>query len=326
MTLRAPHTHDHVFDGGSAAAERGTRAVAWITAGMMVIEVVAGWWFNSMALLADGWHMSSHALAIGLSTLAYAAARRYAGDPRFAFGTWKIEVLGGFASAIVLLGVAALMLAGSVERLLAPQAIEYREAMIVAALGLGVNVVCALILGRAHDHGHGQSHGHHHHDDHAHDPGGHVHGDHHHDLNLKSAYLHVVADAATSVLAIVALAGGWFYGWAWLDPVMGLVGAALVAVWARGLVAQTGAVLLDREMDHPVVAEIRKTLEAGTTRVADLHVWRVGRSAYACAMTVITDDPGLTPDRVRERLAAQQQLAHATIEVHPLHPDPRSGV
>ena len=151
-------THEHVFDEGNFAAERGTRAVMWITAVMMVVEIVAGWWFNSMALLADGWHMSSHALAIGLSAFAYAAARRYARDPRFAFGTWKIEVLGGFASAIFLMGIAALMVVGSVERIFSPQPILYREAMIVAAVGLVVNIVCALILGKAHDHHEGHGH------------------------------------------------------------------------------------------------------------------------------------------------------------------------
>ena len=309
----SPWTHDHVFDEGNRAAETGTRVVMWITAAMMVVEILAGWWFNSMALLADGWHMSSHAVAIGLSAFAYAAARRYARDPRYAFGTWKIEVLGGFASAIFLLGVAAMMIFGSVERMLSPQPIHYREAMIVAAVGLVVNVVCAVILGHAHDHSHEGGHGHHHHD-----PS----GDHppHHDLNLKSAYLHVVADAATSVFAIVALAGGWLYGWSWLDPAMGILGAALVAIWAKNLLAETGRVLLDREMDHPVVDEIRQAVEAGpdagNTRIADLHVWRVGKQAYACALSVVTDDPALTPERLRERLSCHEEIAHTTIEIH----------
>jgi len=306
-------THDHVFDTGNKAAERGTRAVMWITATMMVVEIVAGWWFNSMALLADGWHMSSHAVAIGLSAFAYAEARRYARDPRFAFGTWKIEVLGGFASAIFLLGVAATMVFASVERILAPQPIHYQEAMIVAALGLAVNIISAMILGGAHHHGH--DHDHHDHHDHSHEHNHHP----HHDLNLKSAYLHVIADAATSVLAIIALAGGWLYGWSWLDPVMGIVGAVLVAVWAKGLLIETGKVLLDREMDHPVVAEIREIVEtgpdAGNTRIADLHVWRVGRGAYACALSLVTHDPNLTAERVREQLAVHEEIAHCTIEI-----------
>lgn len=302
--------HDHAFDRGNALAERSTWAVMWITAATMVIEIAAGWWFNSMALLADGWHMSSHAFAIGVSALAYAAARRYAKDRRFAFGTWKIEILGGFASAIFLLGVAAMMVLGSLERLVSPQPIQYKEAIAVALLGLAVNVVCAWILGKAHHHGHAHAHAHSAHD----------HDHHHHDLNLKSAYLHVIADAATSVLAIVALFGGWVYGWSWLDPVMGIAGAVLVAIWAKGLLAETGKVLLDREMDDPVVAEIREAVETGPedggTRIADLHVWRVGKAAYACAIAVVTHDRALTPDAVRARLAVHEEIVHSTIEIH----------
>lgn len=309
-------THDHVFDVGSDAAERSTRIVMWITAAMMVVEITAGWLLNSMALLADGWHMSSHAVAIGLSTLAYSMARRYSKDPRFAFGTWKIEVLAGFASAIFLLGVAVMMLVASTDRIVSPQPIQYQEAIVIAVLGLVVNVVCAVILGKAHHHDHGHaSHGH---DHHPHGQG------HHHDLNLKSAYVHVIADAATSVLAIVALAGGWIYGWSWLDPVMGLVGAVLIAVWAKGLIVETSKVLLDREMDHPVVDEIRDAIEigrnAGDTRITDLHVWRVGKKVYSCAVTVVTHDATLTPEVVRNRLSAHEEIAHSTIEIH-LCPD-----
>lgn len=306
-------THEHVFDTGSERAERSTRAVMWITVAMMAIEIAAGWGFNSMALLADGWHMGSHAVAIGLSAMAYAAARRYARDPRFAFGTWKIEVLAGFASAVFLLGVAIMMVIGSVERIVSPQPVRYQEAIVVALLGLAVNVVCAWILGRAHDHGsvHGHDHGH-----------GHTHTstDRSPDLNLKSAYLHVVADAATSVLAIVALVGGWLYGWNWLDPVMGIVGALLIGMWARRLIVETGRALLDREMDHPVVDAIRTTVEtgcgAGDTRLSDLHVWRVGRQTYACALTVVTHDTALTPAAIRRQLSAHDEIAHSTIELH----------
>jgi len=313
------HTHDlaawkhnHVFDTGNPAAEKGTRLVMWITLAMMVIEIVAGYVFNSMALLADGWHMSSHALAIGLSAFAYAAARRYSSDPRFAFGTWKIEILAGYTSAIFLVGVAGSMLFQSVERILAPEPIHYAEALVVAAIGLVVNVVCAMILGKAHDHhDHGQRHDHHAgHDDHH----------HHGDLNLKAAYIHVVADAATSVLAIAALAGGWFYGWSWLDPVMGIVGAILVGVWAKNLMIDTGKVLLDREMDHPVVSEIREAVETGPeisgTRCTDLHVWRVGKGSYACAISLVTHDPALTAARVRGQLAVHEEIVHVTVEIH----------
>ena len=302
--------HDHTFDPPSDAAARSTRLVTLITAAMMVLEIAGGLWFNSMALLADGWHMSSHVLALGLSALAYAAARRYAHDSRFAFGTWKIEVLGGYTSAILLLGVAVLMGVASGERLLAPQSIHYQQAIAIATMGLAVNVACAFILGRAHHHGH--------HHDHDHDHG------QHHDLNLKSAYLHVLADATTSVLAIAALGGGWLYGWSWLDPVMGMVGSLLVARWALGLLLETGRVLLDREMDHPITAAIRQTIAtgcaAGETRLVDLHVWRVGKNAYACALSLVTHDAQLTAETVRRLLATHEQIAHATIEIH-LCPD-----
>ncbi len=320
------HTHDlaawshhHSFNAENLAAERSTRIVTAITAFAMVIEIGAGWWYNSMALLADGWHMSSHAVALGLSAYAYSAARRHAGDTRFAFGTWKIEVLGAFASAVLLLGVALVMVIDSVERLFTPEPIRYIEAMAVATLGLLVNIICAVILGRArvkgskpqsHDHDHGNSHGH----GHSHQ---HAHGE---DLNLKSAFVHVAADAATSVLAIVALFGGLRYGWAWLDPTMGIVGAGVIVVWALGLLAETGKVLLDREMDDPVVNEIREVIEsgpeAGSTRITDLHVWRVGRNHYACALSLVTHDPALTPKHVREQLAIHKELAHLTIEIH----------
>ncbi|NMG45003.1 CDF family Co(II)/Ni(II) efflux transporter DmeF [Aromatoleum toluvorans] len=312
-------TSNHSFDDGNVAGERGTRLVLVITAITMVVEIAAGWWFNSMALLADGWHMSSHALAIGLSALAYAAARRYADDPRFAFGTWKIEILAGFASAIFLVGVALAMVIGSVERLLAPQAIRFHEAIAVAVLGLVVNIVCALILARAGEHSHGgHGHGHHGHDHaHAHDH----HDHHHHDLNLRAAYLHVVVDAATSVLAIVALLGGMLYGWNWLDPVMGIVGAVLVARWSRGLLRDTGRVLLDREMDHPVVGEIREALARHphwpeAPRIVDLHVWRVGRNRFAAIVGVLSGDPTITPTSIKRALAPHEELIHISVEVN----------
>jgi cation diffusion facilitator family transporter len=242
---------------------------------------------------------------------------RYATDPRFAFGTWKVEVLAGFTSAVFLLGIAALMVFGSIERILAPQAIHYQQAMIVAAVGLVVNVVCAFILGGAHHHGeNGHGHGH----------DGHHHG--HHDLNLKSAYRHVIADAATSVLAIVALAGGWLYGWSWLDPATGIVGAVLVAVWAKNLIVETGKVLLDRENDAPVAQEIRQAVETGgengDTRVVDLHVWRVGKQSYSCALSVVTTDQTLTAKKVREQITVHEEIVHTTIEIHP-HPGFRSS-
>ena len=320
-TLTRSWQHDHDFHRQNDAAERSTRAVLWITLVAMVLEITAGWWLGSMALLADGWHMSSHAAASGVSALAYAASRRLKHDPRFAFGTWKIEVLGGFASALFLLGVAALMAVASVQRLFEPQTIQFREAIGVAILGLLVNLVCAVILGKVHHHRH--DHAHHH----EHGGQGHHHHHHHDDLNLRSAYMHVLADALTSVLAIVALVGGWIWGWVWLDPVMGLVGAALVANWARGLIAETSRVLLDREMDHPVVEEIREVISgletSGQVDLVDLHVWRVARDAYACALTLVSTDSAVTPQQVREALAVHEEVVHCTVEVHLESPDCR---
>jgi len=310
--------HSHSFDAGNAGAERATRRAMWLTLAMMVVEISGGWWFNSMAVLADGWHMSSHALALGLSAFAYACARRYAGDRRFAFGTWKIEILGGYTSAILLLGVAALIAFQSAERLLRPSTIHYREAIVIAILGLAVNLLCAWWLrdhdhGHDHDHDHGHGHGHAHAHGHSHD---HHHG-HAHDLNQRSAYLHVIADAATSVLAIVALLGGMYFGASWLDPAMGLAGAVLVTAWAWGLLRSTGRVLLDAEMDDPVVAEIHEVIEQGDVRarISDLHVWKVGRGRYACVVSVVTDS-GLDADDFRARLAIHEELVHVTVEVH----------
>src|SRR6185503_17234240 len=213
-----PHCHSPRFDAGNPLAEANIRRAFWLTTAMMVVEIAGGWWFNSMAVLADGWHMSSHSLALGLSAFAYAFARRHAANRRYAFGTWKVEVLGGYTSAILLLCIAALMAFQSVERLVLPQAIHYDEAITIAVVGLAVNLICAWWL-RGHDHEHGNG------DDHTHGHGhGHDHGHAHHDLNVRSAYLHVLADAATSVLAIVALTGGKLWGLSWLDPFMGIAG------------------------------------------------------------------------------------------------------
>ena len=297
--------HSHQFHTSNLGAERKTRLAVWLTAVMMVAEIAGGWFFNSMALLADGWHMSSHALALGLSLLAYAAARRYAKDQRFAFGTWKIEILGGYSSALLLLGVAGLMAFQSAERLLTPGPIHYDEAIFIAVIGLAVNLICAWLLRDDHDHHH---HGHDHHHDHGH---------HHHDLNLRSAYLHVIADAATSVLAIVALLAGKFWGASWLDPVMGLVGALLVALWARGLLRDTGRVLLDAEMDAPVVEEIREVVAElpVPATITDLHVWRVGKDQYACILSLATR-AALSADSVRQALTVHEELAHVTVEIN----------
>jgi cation diffusion facilitator family transporter len=255
--------------------------------------------------------MSSHALALGVAAGAYALARRHADDPRFAFGTWKIEVLGGYTSAVFLLGVAAYMGFESISRLIDPSEIHFDQAIPVAILGLAVNVVSAWMLSSgAHGHEH---HGH----GHDHDTGHRDHGHgHHHDLNLRSAYLHVVADAATSVLAIVALLGGKYFAAGWLDPVMGLVGTVLVGRWALGLLRDTGRVLLDAEMDAPVVREVHDVIQSlpHSTEVRDLHVWRVGKGKYACIVSVTTSAP-ISADEVRRRLAIHEELVHITVEV-----------
>jgi cation diffusion facilitator family transporter len=305
--MESHHCQAPRFDEGNPLAEGRVRRAMWLTFVMMIVEIAGGWWFNSMAVLADGWHMSSHALALGLSAFAYSFARRHAGHRAYAFGTWKIEVLGGYTSAIVLLAIAALMTFQSVERLIQPQAIHYDEAIVIAVVGLAVNLLCAWWLRDSHAHDHAHSH------DHDHD---HEHDEKHPDLNVRSAYTHVLADAATSVLAIVALLGGLYFGAAWLDPLMGVAGAVLVTVWAWGLLRDTGRVLLDAEMDSPLVAEVREVIERGPVpaRITDLHLWRVGRAKYACVVSLSTasDKDG---EYFRRALCVHEELAHVTVEV-----------
>ncbi len=410
-----PWQHGHDFAVDRSATERRAWAVVALTLVMMVAEIGAGWWWNSMALLADGWHMGTHAVAIGVSGVSYWLARRWARDARFSLGPWKIEVLGAYTSAVLLALVAASVTFESVQRLLHPAPVSYDESLVVAAIGLVVNVVSAWLLQGGHEHGAGHSHGHGHahasgpghdhvpphaqghesglphahgahgsepgagralssrHDhDHDHDAhGGHRHSappqhdadpanepgiaaaaaaaaaatmtGHRHagdtasgptasdaigatrtaapaaggrDLNREAAYTHVIADAATSVLAIVALGAGKWLGWSALDPLVGLLGAALIAWWARGLIASSATILLDREMDNPLSAEVRRRLESdGDAEVADLHLWRVGGDAFACAATLVADAPH-SADTYRERLRGLPALAHVMLEVN----------
>jgi cation diffusion facilitator family transporter len=326
----SPWQHSHVFDSGNRRGEARTRVVLAVTLITMVAEIFGGWWTGSMALLADGWHMGTHSLALGVAAAAYALARRQVHDRRYAFGTWKIEVLGGFASALVLALVAAGITLESALRLWRAEPIEAVTALWVAVIGLAVNLVSAWLLhgaDDAHDHGHGLASphdaGHAHHS-------GHDHHDHAdapsapaavpaqagHDLNLRAAYVHVLADALTSVLAIAALSGALWLGWWWLDPLVGVLGAVVIGVWSTGLMRQTAAVLLDREMDHPLTAQIRTAIESdGDARVADLHLWRVGRQHYAAIASIVADVP-LAPAAYRARLAGYTALAHLSLEVN----------
>ncbi len=307
--------HDHVFLAANHDRNaRRTLIVVGLTAVMMVGEIIAGYITGSMALLADGIHMATHAGALSVAAAAYAYARRHARDPRYSFGTGKVGDLAGFASALVL-GLFAIGIGvESIRRLIEPTAVLFTEATIVAVIGLAVNLVSALLLAGDphHHHHHGHAHhgdDHHDHDDHHRHPHGHG-GDN----NLRSAYLHVLADALTSVLAIVALLSGRFLGWTWLDPVMGLVGAAVIARWSWGLMKDTAAVLLDRSDDH-VAEETREALEAaGDAEVRDLHVWRIGPEAHAAVISVACAAPmGL--DVLRSRLAPVHELRHVTIEI-----------
>ncbi len=300
---------DHDYRPLEHGAERQTWLVAALTGVTMVVEIAAGYMLNSMALLADGWHMASHMVAIGLAALAYLLARRYSKDHRFAFGTWKIEVLAGFSSALLLVVVAVMMIVESLLRFWSPAAIGFDEAIGVAVVGLIVNLVSAWLLHEHHDHGH-------HHADHDHDH------DHDHaaqggrDLNRHAAFVHVLTDGMTSVAAIAALLGGKLFGWDWLDPTMGIVGAVVILIWARGLLRETGKALLDREMDDPLVHQIRATLSAvPDTEVTDLHLWRVGRAQYSCILSVVTHQDR-SADRYKQELARFPQLVHVTAEVN----------
>jgi cation diffusion facilitator family transporter len=303
--------HDHVFGNDlRRAGESRTLIVVCVTAAMMVIEIVAGLAYGSMALLADGLHMASHTAALGLALVAYVVARRLARDSRFSFGVGKINTLAGFASAIMLLGFAALMVTESVGRLINPVEIVFDSALLVAVIGLVVNGLSAWILSSSPHGGHGHAHGHHHH-------GEHDHHDHHHDdHNLRAAYLHVLADALTSILAIVALLAGKYFGAVWLDAAMGIVGAVLVTRWSLGLIRDSSRVLLDYQAPAEMLAQIKAALEARPEdRVTDLHVWTIGPGVRAAEIAVASEAPE-APGFYKARLPSECGIVHATVEVH----------
>ncbi len=310
-----PWEHSHDFgQGRKRPGESRTVIVAALTCVTMVVEIAAGIAFGSMALLADGLHMGSHAVALGISVFAYVYARRHAHDERFSFGTGKVNALGGYTGAVLLALFAVMMAWESVERLITPLPIAFNQAIVVAFLGLLVNGASVVILGQHDPDREHHDHHHHHHGDtpHAH---------HHHDHNLRSAYLHVLADALTSLFAIVALLAGKFLGWSWMDPLMGVVGAVMVALWSRGLLKTTAHVLLDMQASDALREGIRSDLERdGATRVTDLHVWAIGPGLHAVAATVVA--PRREPTARYHRLLARPAVSHVTIEVHDLSDNP----
>ncbi|OCJ18038.1 cation transporter [Rhizobium sp. AC44/96] len=313
--------HEHVFLG--ADHDRNAHRV-WLvialTVTMMVVEIAAGTYYGSMALVADGWHMSTHASALLITAIAYVYARKQAHNPRFTFGTGKLGDLAGFASAIILALIALLMAWESMVRLTHPVPISFSQAIGVAVVGLLVNLASAWLLrGDHHHHGHahGHSHGHHHGHDHAGDHAHHHSAPAHHgaDNNMRAAYVHVIADALTSVLAIVALLLGSWYGWLWLDPMMGIVGGLIIAQWAWGLMKTSGAVLLDvvpEREDLP--EEIRAVIETGGERITDLHVWQVGPGHHAAIVALVTREPR-APSFYKDKLERLTGLSHVTVEV-----------
>ena len=282
--------HSHDFSLIHDQGERKTTQVLVLTTITMVVEIVAGLAFGSMALLADGWHMGTHSAAFGITLFTYRYARIHERDSRFSFGTGKVSILGGFASAIALAVVALVMVLESIQRMIIPHAILFNQAITVAVLGLAVNIISVLLLQGRH---------------------------HHHDHNLKAAYLHVMADALTSLLAIVALTAGKAFGWVWMDPVMGVVGAAVIMKWSYGLLKETGAILLDGSIDEKTREEIRSAIESDAdNRIADLHVWKVGPTHIAAVISLVTDDPK-PPGYYKNLLKGMKVLSHVSVEVNP---------
>jgi cation diffusion facilitator family transporter len=293
--------HSHDFSLIHEKGEKRTTQVLVLTAVMMTLEILAGEFFGSMALLADGWHMGTHAAAFAISIFAYRYARRHASDSAFSFGTGKVSVLGGYASAVALAVIALLMALESVERLFKPQRIQFNEAIAVAAAGLLINLLCAAIL---RDH-HPSIHAHPHPEPHT-----------HHDHNLKAAYLHVLADALTSLLALIALTFGKYFGWVWLDPFMGIVGALVITHWSYGLLKETSSILLDRCVDGTREIEVKAAIETDSdNRVSDIHIWKVGPVHYALIVSLVTHFPKETA-HYKKLLAGFKELSHVTIEVN----------
>lgn len=297
--------HNHDFSVKNTKGERSTLYVLILTAITMVVEIIAGSVYGSMALLADGWHMGTHVAAFMITIFAYRYSRKHANSPAFAFGTGKVNVLGGFASAVALAVVALVMLIESLNRIVDPHIIFFNQAIAVACIGLFINLVSAFLLKDDHSH---------HHDHHGH---GHV-----HDHNLRAAYLHVIADAMTSLLAIIALLSGKYLGWNWLDPVMGIVGAIIITRWSYGLLKQTGPILLDASIEEDYQLKIKDTIEKDSdNRVSDIHIWKVGANHYAAIISLVTHFPNTT-EHYKGLLSHFHRLSHVTIEVNECNDGP----
>ena len=291
-------SHNHNFHSANLTAKKNTLYAMIITISMMIAEIIGGIYFNSMALLADGWHMSSHALALGLAYFAYIMSNRYKSDARFSFGTYKMEILASYTSALSLLVIAFLMIYHSILKFINPESIAYKEAILIAIIGLMVNLICAWLLRSSHDH----HHNHHHHDD----------------LNLKAAYIHVLTDALTSILAIVALGFGLLFGADFLDPLMGIIGAILVLVWAIGLLKQSGKILLDANMNEPIVSEVVDILRLfrSDIEIKDLHLLKVANDKYTCIISLNSIDP-IDINLIKNELSKHEELVHILVEIYP---------
>lgn len=298
--------HNHDFAVKNEKGERRTLYVLILTAITMVVEIIAGSVYGSMALLADGWHMSTHVAAFMITIFAYRFSRKHADNPAFAFGTGKVNALGGFASAVALAVVALVMLIESLNRIIDPHVIFFNQAIAVACLGLFINLISAFLLKDDHSH---------HHDHHGHNG-------HHHDHNLRAAYLHVIADAMTSLLAIIALVSGKYLGWNWLDPVMGIVGAIIITRWSYGLLKQTGPILLDASIEEEYQLKIKDAIEKDSdNKISDIHIWKVGANHYAAIISLVTHFPNST-EHYKGLLSDFHKLSHVTIEVNECKDEP----